>query len=263
MALSKEELQLQIDILTSRTDDNDGMKYSKLPGINKGLNPDFFTGNNTRIVNAINKLAQDVAAMQTAVIDMINKTNGVILDVNSVENQEIWKETKRLMGEDTIIEGIRAILEGKSQDRIFDLDEEDEGKILTVVIDDAGNPIIKPIDLDIALPEPEPERPEITSAYQITYLNGDHPEITNVGDAIDHIMDGMTGVGESIDQIMEKLNNVDFEITWDDIKDKPSIGTKLELDDDSLALLSEEDAELSVVPLMSDDDIYDLVNSLD
>ena len=249
MALSKEELQQQINILTTRTDDNDGMKYSKLPGINKGLNPDYFTGNNTRIVNAINKLAQDVAAMQTAVIDMINKTNGVILDVNSVENKEVWEETKRLMREDTIIEGIRAILEGRSQDRIFDLDEEDAGKILTVVIDDDGNPIIKPIDFNIELPDDDkPEEPEIISAYTVTYLDADNPEITTVGEAIDHIM--------------SQLKNIDFEISWDDVKDKPSIGSRLELDEDSLSLISEEDVELSSVPLMSDEDILDLVTSL-
>ena len=256
MALSKEELQQQINVLTTRTDDNDGMKYSKLPGINKGLNPDFFTGNNTRIVNAINKLAQDVAAMQIAVIDMINKTNGVILDVNSVENKEVWEETKKLMREDTIIEGIRSILEGRSQDRIFDLDEEDAGKILTVVLDDDGKPVIKPIDFNVEFPEgpdkeepEEPEEPEIISAYTVTYLNAENPEITNVGEAIDHIL--------------TQMQNIDFEISWDDIKDKPSIGSKLELDEDSLSLMSEEDAEISSVPLMTDDDIYDLVNSLD
>jgi hypothetical protein len=252
MALSNEELKLQIDILTSRTDDNDGMKYSKLPGINKGLNPDFFTGNNTRIVNAINKLAQDVAAMQTAVIDMINKTNGVILDVNSVENQEVWKETKRLMREDTIIEGIRAILEGRSQDRIFDLSEDDEGKILTVVIDDDGKPVVRPVEFNVdVLPDEKPEKPEepvITSAYEVVYLNGELPGVETVGSAIDHILD--------------QMKNIDFEISWDDIQNKPSIGNKLELNEDSLSLVSEENAILSSVPLMNDEDVYDLVNTL-
>ena len=86
--MTEEELKLQMDILTSKISDNPNMTYKTNAVLNKGLNPDFFTGNNTRIVNAINKLAQDVAAMQIAVIDMINKTNGVILDVNSVENKE-------------------------------------------------------------------------------------------------------------------------------------------------------------------------------
>ena len=277
MALSKEELQQQINILTTRTDDNDGMKYSKLPGINKGLNPDFFTGKNTRIVNAINKLAQDVAAMQTAVIDMINKTNGVIMDVNSVENQEVWEETKRLMGEDTIIEGIRAILDGKLQEKILQFDEDDAGKILTIVSDDAGNPVIKPVELELPDKEEE-EKPEgVISAYTITYLHEDHPEITNVGAAIDHVMDNVDDLKEdidnvkddmeaikgSIDNILENMTKIDFEISWDDIKDKPAIGSKLALDEDSLMLMTNEEAEVSSVPLMTDDDIFDLVNSLD
>ena len=114
-------------ILATRTDDNKEMKFNKMPGINKGLNPDFFTGNNTKIVNAINKLASEVNALETAVVDMINKTNSVLMDVNSIENQEVWEETKRLMGEDTIIEGIRALLDGKMQDKILNIDEEDEG----------------------------------------------------------------------------------------------------------------------------------------
>ena len=249
MALSKEELQLQIDILTSRTDNNDGMKYSKLPGVNKGLNPEFFTGNNTRVVNAINKLATEVKALENAVYDMINKTNGVLLDVNSEQNQETWEETKRLMREETIIEGIRSILEGKSQDRIFDIEEEDEGKVLTIVIDDDGNPVVRPVEISMDIfPDYKPPEEKITTAYDVVYLNRDIPGVENVGEAIDHILD--------------QMKNIDFEISWDDIKDKPSVGNKLELKDDALTLVSDEDAILSSVPLMNDEDIYDLVNTL-
>lgn len=248
MALSNEELLQQVNMLATRTDDNKEMKFNKMPGINKGLNPDFFTGNNTKIVNAINKLASEVNALETAVVDMINKTNSVLMDVNSIENQEVWEETKRLMGEDTIIEGIRALLDGKMQDKVLNIDEEDEGKVLTVVIDDAGNPVVKPVDMgDIGTGGGSVE--DVISAYTVTYLNGDHPEMTNVGQAIDHIMD--------------TIANFDFEVTWKDIKNKPKIGNKLELDEDSLNLLSNKDVELSAVPLMTDDDIFDLINDLD
>lgn len=248
MALSNEELLQQVNILATRTDDNKEMKFNKMPGINKGLNPDFFTGNNTKIVNAINKLATEVNALETAVVDMINKTNSVLMDVNSIENQEVWEETKKLMGEDTIIEGIRALLDGKMQDKVLGFDEEDEGKVLTVAIDDAGNPVVKPVDMgDIGTGGGSVE--DVISAYTVTYLNGDHPEMTNVGQAIDHIMD--------------TIANFDFEVTWKDIKNKPKIGNKLELDEDSLNLLSNKDVELSAVPLMTDDDIFDLINDLD
>lgn len=253
MALSNEELLQQVNMLATRTDDNKEMKFNKMPGINKGLNPEFFTGNNTKIVNAINKLATEVNALETAVVDMINKTNSVLMDVNSIENQEVWEETKRLMGEDTIIEGIRALLDGKMQDKVLNIDEEDEGKVLTVVIDDAGNPVVKPVDMgDIGTGGGNNgggNVEDVISAYTVTYLNGEHPEMTNVGQAIDHIMD--------------TIANFDFEVTWKDIKNKPKIGNKLELDEDSLNLLSNKDVELSAVPLMTDDDIFDLINDLD
>ena len=252
MALSNEELLQQVNILATRTDDNKEMKYNKMPGINKGLNPDFFTGNNTKIVNAINKLASEVNALETAVVDMINKTNSVLMDVNSIENQEVWEETKKLMGEDTIIEGIRALLDGKMQDKVLGFNEEDEGKVLTIAIDDAGNPVVKPVDMgDVGTGGGNGggSVEDVISAYTVTYLNGDHPEMTNVGQAIDHIMD--------------TIANFDFEVTWEDIKNKPKIGNKLEMDDDSLNLLSNKNEELSVVPLMTDDDIFDLINDLD
>lgn len=252
MALSNEELLQQVNILATRTDDNKEMKYNKMPGINKGLNPDFFTGNNTKIVNAINKLASEVNALETAVVDMINKTNSVLMDVNSIENQEVWEETKKLMGEDTIIEGIRALLDGKMQDKVLGFDEEDEGKVLTIAIDDAGNPVVKPVDMgDIGTGGGNGGGTveDVISAYSVTYLNGEHPEMTNVGQAIDHIMD--------------TIKNLDFEVKWGDIKNKPKIGNKLEMDDDSLNLLSNKNEELSAVPLMTDDDIFDLINDLD
>lgn len=252
MALSNEELLQQVNILATRTDDNKEMKYNKMPGINKGLNPDFFTGNNTKIVNAINKLATEVNALETAVVDMINKTNSVLMDVNSIENQEVWEETKKLMGEDTIIEGIRALLDGKMQDKVLGFDEEDEGKVLTIAIDDAGNPVVKPVDMgDIGTGGGNGGGTveDVISAYTVTYLNGDHPEMTNVGQAIDHIMD--------------TIANLDVEVKWGDIKNKPKIGNKLEMDDDSLNLLSNKNEELSAVPLMTDDDIFDLINDLD
>jgi F-type H+-transporting ATPase subunit gamma len=132
------------------------------------------------------------------------------------------------------------------------VDEEDEGKVLTIAIDDAGNPVVKPVDMgDVGTGGGNGggSVEDVISAYTVTYLNGDHPEMTNVGQAIDHIMD--------------TIKNLDFEVKWSDIKNKPKIGTKLELDEDSLNLLSNKDVELSTVPLMTDDDIFDLINDLD
>ena len=69
MAMTDEELLLQMNILTTATENNENMKYRANAALNKGLNPEFFTGNNTKIVNAINKLASEVNALETAVVE--------------------------------------------------------------------------------------------------------------------------------------------------------------------------------------------------
>ena len=56
MALTDQEKVLQAGILAEKTDTttNPNMVYSTAGAANKGLNPAYFTGNNTKIVNAMN-----------------------------------------------------------------------------------------------------------------------------------------------------------------------------------------------------------------
>mgnify|MGYP003296124153 CR=1 FL=1 len=48
MALTTEELLLQMQILTEKTDEstNPNMIYKKSKALNKGLNPEYYSGNN-------------------------------------------------------------------------------------------------------------------------------------------------------------------------------------------------------------------------
>ena len=55
--MTDEQLMLQLEILTSKTDQNPNMVYKANAALNKALNPSFFSGNATTIGNAINDLA--------------------------------------------------------------------------------------------------------------------------------------------------------------------------------------------------------------
>ena len=146
MALTDEELKLQLDILATKTSDNANMVYKTNTTLNKGLNPDQFSGNNTKIVNAINSLAADANKVTTAATNVANKVNAILLDTDATDNKPIWEHVQSLMGKPTIIEGLEEILTGNKQKEILDLDENDIGKYLTVAQDDEGHIVIKAID---------------------------------------------------------------------------------------------------------------------
>lgn len=234
MAMSEEDLKRQLDILTTRTSDNPDMVYKANAALNKGLNPDYFTGNNTKIVNAINWLAEN--NVQTSELSEVvaNKVNELLLDTSSDANKVIWDNVKELMEMDTIIEGIQRILEGKQQDKILGITPDDIGKILSVAQAEDGEMMVKAID-------------NILNAGQMEYTHEEHPEISTVEGALDKLF-GMQGQG---------IN----EVTWDMIMNKPEVPTGLELTNESLVMKSEH-GEMSEVPLMSDEDVNMLINDL-
>lgn len=238
MALSEEAILQQINVLTTKTAENAEMIYKSIPALNKGLNPEYFSGNETKIVNAINKLAADVNVLNEAVVNMINKVNGVLMDTMSLENKEIWEDTKELMGEDTIIEGIKAILEGKRQDKILQLDIADDGKLLAVVVNEEGVPEVKPASLDALDID--------VSSYDVSYANRDFKQLNSVGEAIDVILEDMQQP-----------------LQWDELVNRPKIADELVIEEDELVLKSLEDEDLSCIPITNDEDIDNIIGSLD
>ena len=247
MAMTDEELLLQMNILTSKTDSttNPNMVFKKSTILNKALDPTYFTGNDTKIVNAINMLASKINDTNVSVVDLNNKVNSVLLDTTNTINQAIWKELQALMGKPTIIEGLKAILEGGNQQRILGITAEDVGKILSVAQDEDGNVIVKAIELAAG-----GGSGEVPTAIEIGYTNNEHPEITNVESALDYLFTNQGSSSGTIDSI-----------TWDKITNPPSIPNALELTDNSL-VLKDEYGEMSSVPLMSNEDINTIVNSL-
>ena len=245
MAMTDEELLLQMNILATKTNTNPNMVYKNSSLLNKALDPAYFTNNDTKIVNAINMLASKINDANVSVVDLNNKVNSVLLDTTGDANKQIWAELQALMGKPTIIEGLKAILEGGNQQRILGITAEDVGKILSVAEDEDGNGIVKAIELAAS-----GGTGEVPTAIEIGYTNVEHPEITNVESALDYLFTNQGSSGGTIDSI-----------TWDKITHPPSIPNAIELTDNSL-VLKDEHGEMSSVPLMSNEDINTIVNSL-
>ena len=223
MALSEETIQQQINVLTTKTSENPKMEYKAVPALNKGLNPEHFTGNDTKIVNAINKIALDTKALNTAVIGMISRVNAIVSDMSSDVNKEVWEETMKLMEADNIIEGLKNLVEGKLLDKMLQIQPADAGKILSVTSDVYGNMIVKPVS-------PQAIDVEV-GAYDVSYLNRD--------------LKGVTSIGEAIDVICESRVN------------------DMVIIDDKMCIISPDNQEIASVPLMNDNDILNMISALD
>jgi hypothetical protein len=234
MAMSDEELLLQMNILASKTEDNPNMIFKANKTLNKGLNPEYFTGQDTKIVNAINMLAETTVKVTEVSALVANKVNEILLDTSIDENRVLWDKVKELMEMDTVIEGLHRILEGKQQDKILGITPDDIGKILSVAQAEDGEMMVKAID-------------NILNAGQMEYVHEEHPEVQTVESALD--------------KLFELQGNVISEVTWDMIMGKPEIPTGLELTNDSLVMMS-ENGNMSEVPLMTDEDVTNLLSDL-
>ncbi len=153
MALTPEELLLQVNLLASKTSDNPDMVYKANATLNKGLNPDYFTGQQTKIVNAINKLAEDSKKAIAASVDTMDKLNSILLDVSNMDNAALFDQVKELMKAPTVIEGLHSILTGNNQEQLLGLTAEDIGKFLFISQEEDGDLIAKAIEPLLVLEE--------------------------------------------------------------------------------------------------------------
>jgi hypothetical protein len=223
MAMTEEELLLQMNILASKTSDNPNMTYKSVPALNTGLDPTYFSGNDTKVVNAINKIAKETAALNLAVVAAIKRINEIISDTGSETNREVWEKVQELMEADNILEGMQNLLEGKLQDKVLNLHPADEGKVLSVTTNKNGELEVKPVSVDSLTVE--------VGAYDVAYLNRD--------------LNGVTNIGEAIDVICE--NRID----------------NITMSNDFMSIMSPDNKELASVPMMNDNDIMNIISSLD
>lgn len=253
MALSEDELKLQLDILASRTDQNANMTYKANTILNKGLNPEFFSGQNTKIVNAINLLASNINQIDELTTSVASKINDILLDTSNDENLAIWNNVKELMGEDTIIEGLQSILEGKKVDKILNINVADKGKVLAIDEDENGNAILKAIDNVLG-------EGSNVSTESLAYTNSKAPNVTNIKEALDYAIDKIAN--GNFDDGEWGGGTIIGQITWDMIDDKPEfIANKLELNEEQL-VLKDGDVVLSTVPLTTNQDVEDIIDQL-
>lgn len=252
--MTDEELMLQMNILTSKTESNPNMSYKSNATLNKGLNPEHFTGNSTKIVNAINDLAANIGNVVTVSQNVANKVNEILLDTSTTDNAAIWENVKDLMDKNTIIEGIEAILEGQQVDKVLGLDPANKGKVLSIDVDDKGKAILKAIEMAAS-------EPQDLTALNVSYTNSNVPTVKNVKTALDNIFtqlaNGNTG------------GSGDFEggvivgdITWDMIVDRPQVPNKLQLVSNRLALVDEDGIILSSVSMMTDAEVDSLIEEM-
>jgi hypothetical protein len=238
MALTEEEIALQIDVLTKKTSDNPEMIYKASATLNKALNPNYFSGQNTKIVNAINKLAADFEILEKFVRSTAGKNDDVLLDVHTDLNAPVWEETQELMEATTVIEGINLILKGHHLHKMLNITVEDINKVLTVGMDEKGKLITKAISLgDLG-----------HTADTVKYENEALPEIHTVEDAINHIL--------------SEINKPPLDINWDMIQNKPAIGNALELSEGVLEMKSGDEV-ISTINITIDSDIDDIISSLE
>lgn len=256
MALTEEQILQQINVLTTKTSENTQMTYKTNGTLNKALNPDVFSGTNTKIVNAINLVAS-MADTATATANAVSeKLNSILLDIDATDTAAIWENVKNLMEKDTIIEGLESILQGEHADKILGLNAADAGKVLSIDVDDNGNAVLKAID---AIAGGNGESVDV-SVESLQYANDNAPEVTNVKEALDHVInkiaEGNFGDGEL------GGGSIVGEITWDMIDDRPEfIADDLELTDSQL-ILKDGTSILSTVELIDDEDILNIIDNL-
>ena len=115
MALTDQEKVLQAGILAEKTDEatNPNMTYSSMVTSNKGLNPAYFTGNNTKIVNAMNKTYKQAEMAMSTVTGFGDKMNNILLNTETSEGTAKLEQLRTDMGYQTLIEGLIDLYENK------------------------------------------------------------------------------------------------------------------------------------------------------
>lgn len=245
MALTDEQLAIQLQVLTEKTSDNASMTYTKTARTNKALNPDKFSGHNSKIVNAINLLYTDSIKTQADAATSTQILNDVLGSTLIPENETEWNSVVEILQSispsyTNMIYASKAILTGEAISQILQVSAEDKGKLLSIDLDEENHVIIKTVTAGTG------SGGDITTldASNVTYKNDNISSLTNVKEAIDYM-----------------LNNNVSEINWENIKNKPNFVDALELTNDALLLKSGENA-VSTVEIINDNDITEIVNAL-
>lgn len=103
--LTDEEKALQQKLFSTNTDKNDNMNYSRIDVINKGLDPEFLSGNKSRMVNAINYAVSETNLNKKFNQNTYNKFANLIIDPNTVYGASRVNEMQNKL-DPTVVESI-------------------------------------------------------------------------------------------------------------------------------------------------------------
>lgn len=103
--LTDEEKDLQQKLFSTNTDKNDNMNYSRIDVINKGLDPEFLSGNKSRMVNAINYAVSETNLNKKFNQNTYNKFANLIIDPNTVYGASKVSEMQNKL-DPTVVESI-------------------------------------------------------------------------------------------------------------------------------------------------------------
>ena len=97
--------QIAYEVLTRKMDTktNPLMVYKPSGFLNKGLNPELFTGNGTKIVNILNSLQKGVDMAVNTVGNVYNKYNPVVGDTDAPNVQVYYNALKQATGQESLL----------------------------------------------------------------------------------------------------------------------------------------------------------------
>lgn len=180
-----DKFNVQYDVLTYKIDaaTNAKMVYKTSTTLNKGLNPAYFSGNGTKIVNILNRFYEDIQIIDTSVSSIAGKFNPVILDTDTPNGQALLQQMRDITGEQTLIESVIALASGKVGGLAF-LNPSDVTDGFSIVYDAAKKEFVlkesaPKIDQNLVLFDEQTAydnylRDRVCKVGQIGYFNGKH-----------------------------------------------------------------------------------------
>ena len=182
---STDKQQVQYDVLTFKLDSttNPKLVYKTTTAMNKGLNPKFFSGNNAKLVNILNKFANDMKNTSDIVKKVYNTYNPVVLNTTTDEGKALLEKMRLATGKDTLVESVIALANGEIGGLAF-LNPNDSNDGFSIVYDaDSQQFVLREsapvIDQNLVLFEDEASKNDylkhsICKVGQIGYYNNEH-----------------------------------------------------------------------------------------
>lgn len=105
------EKKLIYDIFNMKLDEttNPLLVYRPSTALNKGLNPTYFTGNNTKLLNVLNMLYRESQTAQNTAVTILNKHDSEVGTSHNSIGQAKIAETKSLLGYSTLIDQVNVL----------------------------------------------------------------------------------------------------------------------------------------------------------